>query len=376
VDWSLLKPIGEGRFLMLETIREYGRELLEQTGELDAVRDRHLDFFLDLVKQAEPELTGPDQRRWYDLLALEQDNIREALAYACENGDGERALMLAGTIWRFWWSHGFIAEAEHWYERAFAIEGKASLTARARGMFGLAHMTEARGYAEQRRNQFEEAAELLRQSGETRLLISALAHLVGAHHQLGDARRAEAVGAEALELALESGDVRGAAIVRGNLANNLLVEGDDLGAARLLEEALEGHRAVGDVYGTAITLASLATIALRAGDLDRAASNLIESLQLSNSIGDALNIWWELAVAAAVVLAQGDTTACARLCGAVAALGSAHGFALDPADQQRMADTTGAARRTLGDAFEAERAAGAELELDAAVELAIRDLGT
>ncbi|HYZ89078.1 MAG TPA: adenylate/guanylate cyclase domain-containing protein, partial [Myxococcales bacterium] len=123
VDWSLLKPIGEGRFLMLETIREYGRELLEQTGELDAVRDRHLDFFLDLVKQAEPELTGPDQRRWYDLLALEQDNIREALAYACENGDGERALMLAGTIWRFWWSHGFIAEAEHWYERAFAIEG-------------------------------------------------------------------------------------------------------------------------------------------------------------------------------------------------------------------------------------------------------------
>jgi tetratricopeptide (TPR) repeat protein len=342
---------------------------------LEAVRDRHLDFFLGLVKQAEPELTGADQRRWYDLLAHEQDNVREALTYACDSRDGERALMLAGTIWRFWWSHGFIAEAEHWYERAFAIEGKASLTARARGMFGLAHMSEARGDTEQARKQFEEAAELLRRSGETRLLVSALAHLVGAHHELGDARRSEAVGAEALELALESGDVRGAAIVRGNLANNLLVEGDDLGAAGLLEQALEGHRALGDIYGTAVTLANLAAIAMRAGDLDRAATNLTASLELSSSIGDALNIGYELAVAAAIVLAQGDAGASARLCGAVDSLRSAHGFAFDRADQQLLADTAGATRRTLGDAFERERAAGAELDLDAALELAIRTLG-
>src|SRR5439155_3988380 len=105
VDWSLLKPVGGGRFLMLETIREYGRELLDQAGELRSAGERHLSFFLDLAERAELELTGPDQRLWYDLLTVEQDNVREALAYACESGDGERALMLAGSIWRFWWTH-------------------------------------------------------------------------------------------------------------------------------------------------------------------------------------------------------------------------------------------------------------------------------
>jgi tetratricopeptide (TPR) repeat protein len=370
VDWSLLKPIGEGRFLMLETIREFGRELLSAAGELDAVRDRQLDFFLELVEEAEPELTKPDQRRWYSLLALEQDNIREALGYACESGDRDRALMLAGTIWRFWWSRGFLAEAELWYARAFAIEGEASLVARARGVFGLAHMTEARGDSEQARDQFEEAVELLRESGQTRLLISAHAHLVSLYRQLGDGRRSEAVGAEALELAQATGDVRGAAVVRGNLAYNLLAEHDDLGAARLFEEALDEYRVAGDVYGVASVLADLATIALRAGDPGKAASTLIESLELSSSIGDALTITWELFVAAAIALAQGDANASARLCGAVDALCRAHGFGLD--NEPLLIDTTRGARRALGeDAFDEEWAAGVELDLDAAVAFAV-----
>jgi len=135
VDWNLLKPIGQGRFLMLETIREYGVELLDASGESDEIRDRHLDFFLALVVEAEPNLTGPDQRQWYDRLRLEQDNLREALAYACDSGDGERALMLAGTIWRFWWNRGYTDEAGHWYERAFAVEEGASVEARARAVF-------------------------------------------------------------------------------------------------------------------------------------------------------------------------------------------------------------------------------------------------
>src|SRR6266403_457988 len=128
VDWSLLKPVAEGRFLMLETIREFGRERIEGSSERDEIRDRHLGFFLQLVEQAEPKLTGPEQRRWYDRLVVDNDNLREALAYACESRDGERALMLAGTIWRFWWNRGRIAEASLWYERAFAVGQNASPT--------------------------------------------------------------------------------------------------------------------------------------------------------------------------------------------------------------------------------------------------------
>ena len=89
--------------------------------------------------------------------------------------------MLAGTIWRFWWTRGQIAEASRWYERAFAVAANASEIARARGLFGAAHMAEARGDVDQARSQFEESAGLFRRLGETRWLILALAHLSGAY---------------------------------------------------------------------------------------------------------------------------------------------------------------------------------------------------
>ena len=75
VDWSLLKPTGDGRFFMLATIREYAGELLHASGAFDEISGRHLARFLDLVAEAEPLLTGPDQRDWFHRLALEQETF-------------------------------------------------------------------------------------------------------------------------------------------------------------------------------------------------------------------------------------------------------------------------------------------------------------
>jgi predicted ATPase len=375
VDWSLLKSVGDGRFLMLETIREFARELLERSDDEDMIRQRHLSYFLELVERAEPELTGPGQRRWYDRLALEHDNIREALGCACDRGDAERALMLAGAIWRFWWNRGYIDEASRWYERAFAIGNEVSTTARARGMFGMAHMTEARGHAEQARSQFEHAADLLRAIGETRWLILALTHLAQAYHQLGDSRRSEATNTEALDLALRSGDVRGAAVVRINLGYNLFLDGDEVRAVSLLEEALQGFRTVGDIYGTAGTLTNLATIFLGRGNLDVAVANLRESIDLSRSIEDRHSLAGTLVLAAAAILARGDPHTSARLGGAVEEACRAHGFELDPVERRWMLETTSAVRAALGESFEQAWAAGREIDLTAAAELALRAWG-
>jgi predicted ATPase/class 3 adenylate cyclase len=374
VDWSLLKPIGEGRFLMLETIREYAGERLERSEESDEIHDRHLTFFLDLVEEAEPNLTGPEQRAWYDRLAADQDNVREALSFACDGGDGERALMLAGTIWRFWWNRAPVAEAAYWYERAFAVGENASPTARARGVFGAAHVAESSGDAEQARIQFEQAVDLLRQIGDTRWLILALTHLAQAHHHLADRTRAQSVNDEALALALGSGDVRGAAVVRGNLGYNLLVEGDKQHATALLEESLEGSRVANDTYGIASCLANLAILALRAGELEVAATNLRESLHLFRSIGDAHDLAGTLSVVAATALARGDAEASARLCAAGDALCRAHGFELDPAERQLMAETVPAVRVALAENFESAWADGLDLDLEAAVNLALHAL--
>jgi predicted ATPase len=362
------------RYWMLETIREYAGDLLKQSDERRILGDRHLGYYLGIVEEAEPNLTGSEQRLWYERLALEQDNMREALAYACDSEDGERALMLAGTIWRFWWIQGQVLEALRWYERAFAVGGDASETARARGLFGAAHMAEARGDVEQARMQFEESATLLRRLGETRWLILALAHLSGAYFD-SDRQRADRIISEALELAEASGDLRGAAIVKGNLANQLFAEGDDERAATLMMEALEGHRALGDVYGAATCLASFAILAHRHGDLEVAASTLRESLQLSYSIRDTLTLSSTLGTAAALVLARGDPHAAARLCAADEALRSVHGFELDQAEGQLLSDTVTALQSALGDDLEEAWAAGADLDLDAAVDLALGALG-
>jgi predicted ATPase/class 3 adenylate cyclase len=375
VDWSLLKPIGEGRFLMLETIREYGVELLDANGESDELRDRHLGFFLDLVEEAEPKLTGAAQRQWYDRLALEQDNVRDALSYACSAGDGERALMLAGTIWRYWASRGQIAEALQWYERAFAVAREVSATARARALHGSGEMATLGGELERARGLFEEAAGLFRQTGEIRWLILVLNHLGNVHQAAKDLRRAEALYEEALALARESADVRNVAMITTNLGYQRLLEGDDDGAAELFEESLESDRARGDVYGVAIALENLALVALRRGDVEAAAHSLSESIALSHSIGDVRALTHTLSLAAVTVLDREDASTTTRLLAATQMLCSAHGFELEGAERDLADGALSRVRPMLGpDAFTHEWSRGADLDLDAAVAEALRAL--
>jgi predicted ATPase len=114
VDQSLVTSAeagGQPRFAMLETIREFGRERLEASGELAEARRRHAGFFLDLADAAGPELTGPDQGEWLDRCDLEHANLRAALDWAVEAGETGRALTAATALWRFWQQRGHLAGA-------------------------------------------------------------------------------------------------------------------------------------------------------------------------------------------------------------------------------------------------------------------------
>jgi len=374
VDWNLVKPIGDGRFLMLETIREFARDLLEDSDEFEELRDRQLDFFLGLVLEAEPNLTGRDQRRWYDRLTQEHDNVREALAFACDRGDGERALMLSGSIWRFWWTRGYTAEAGYWYERALALAAGASIGARALAEFGAAHVAESLGDEAETRARFERAAELLLEAGETRLLISALTHLAGAYRELGDRERGRSVNEQALKLAREGRDVRGEAVVKSNIAFDFLVAGDDDNAAVTLTQALEGLRAVGDTYGIGAVLVDDAIVALRRNDAERAVSDLREALQLSSSIGDTQTLAHAFAVVASALGAHGDWHGAVTLAAACDAVCRGHRFELGSLEREMADRSTQAAREVLGDEFDEVWRTGADVDVGAAVELALTSL--
>jgi predicted ATPase len=73
-------PEGEPRFVMLETVHEYAREKLEESGEAEEIKRAHAEYFLALAEEAEPRLRGPEDVEWLERLEAEHDNIRAALA--------------------------------------------------------------------------------------------------------------------------------------------------------------------------------------------------------------------------------------------------------------------------------------------------------
>jgi predicted ATPase/class 3 adenylate cyclase len=371
IDWSLLKSIGEGRFLMLETIREYARELLEQSDEYEQISEAHLEVFLELAEEAERELVGPQQVRWYERLNVEQDNLRAALEFACASGDGERALRLAGSLWRFWWNRGQLDEGQRWYDRAFAVGAAATPPARARSLLGASHMSEARGDSERTRVLLEEAVEILREADDAWRLVIALAHLASVQPNRADQL---ALNREALEIARVAGDRRNVAMLTHNLAYGAESDGDLEQAGALLEESLAESRSIEDTYGMGASLADLARLELRHGNTNGAAAKMRESFELSRSVEDVHGLAHALTTAAATILALGRPAHAARLCAADETMCSRHGFELEALERALLAQTIDDVRRALGEAFDEEWAAGAELDLGGAVELALEAL--
>jgi predicted ATPase/transcriptional regulator with XRE-family HTH domain len=105
------------RFSMLETIREYALELLEESREVTSVRQAHAAAFLDMAERAERELHGPDQVTWLDHLEAEHPNLRAALEWMLQAHDCEQALRLGRALWWFWSVRGYSSEGRRWLDR-------------------------------------------------------------------------------------------------------------------------------------------------------------------------------------------------------------------------------------------------------------------
>ena len=115
------RPGQEGRFRMLETIREYAQEKLAEAGEAEAAQDQHLTYYVALAEEAEPELRGHGQAQWLKRLDQENDNLRAALAWAIQSGQAEPALHLAGDLGGFWNMRGYLLEGHRWLEAALSL---------------------------------------------------------------------------------------------------------------------------------------------------------------------------------------------------------------------------------------------------------------
>jgi DNA-binding CsgD family transcriptional regulator/tetratricopeptide (TPR) repeat protein len=385
VDQSLLRqsegPEGEPRFGMLETIREYAAERLEASGEAEAVRRRHAEYYLALAEQAAPELLGPQQGAWLERLEREHDNLRAALSWALERDRAELGLHLASALWRFWERRGHLSEGQEWLERALARGPEAPAPARAKALNDAGNLAHKRGEFERSEAHYKEALNLWRALGDRRNVAVALHNLGISALKRGDFEQAEALHGESLAIARELGDQHTVAIsinLWGVLARN---RGDNERARACYEESLALFRALGDNANVGLVLNNLARIARDLEDWEGASALCAESLALFQELGDRQGLAWVLSNLAIMAQRRGAWEQSARLHGATEALrdaiGSSDVFNFSPIEQRARENAVAAARAQLGDAaFAAAIAAGRTAPPEQAAAAVLSGLGT
>jgi non-specific serine/threonine protein kinase len=407
---------GEPRFSMLETIREYAVDRLEQRGEAEEVRRLHAQRYLELAETAEPEITRVNQAAWLAKLTEENGNIRAALAWSLASGNVELALRLAGALIRFWSIRGLMAEGRNRLTEALGTPSDAPAPVRAKAEFAAGYAALGLGDFPEAEIHFKHSLELA--AGDTEAEAAARAQLAW----LAMTRTTDG-GGPALELATESlrqarevDDKRTSSGALNTLAELALQRGETEHALELMEEGLALRRSLGDKRLVANSLLTLARARLAAGDLERAQPLLEEGHSVAREIGDtwsasvalaglgrlhlldgtpgeALGLFRDsLRIAAArrdkraaadclqglgsALALQGDAALAARLLGAAEATLAAIGASPTPAERAVDERVRPGLRSQLGSDLDHKLSAGRSLTLDEAVALALKSSGS
>src|SRR5919107_456300 len=325
---------GEARYRLLETVRQYGQEKLNESGEGPTIKRHHADFFLKFAEQVEPNLNGKDRGSWLERLEIEHDNFRAALAWSSEEeAEGETGLRLAGALSWFWFHREYWSEWRKWLDRALAAQEGAGeprwTAARAKALSGGGFLAWMQGDQVTARSQLEESVALLREVGDKQGLAQALRFLSGSFESQGEYALARPLAEESVELFREGEDKFGLAITLSRLGITALAQGDDAAAWAYLEEGVAFSREIEDDWALALALRNLGIGAFRLGDYERSATWLRESLAVLREPGNPLYMQ-NLELLAAAVSMRGEHGRAAWLFGAAEALREAGGALVLP----------------------------------------------
>ncbi|HKX19504.1 MAG TPA: tetratricopeptide repeat protein [bacterium] len=287
VDKSMVQletPAGSARYRLLETVRDFARVKLAESGEADAARRRHAAFFLRLAERAEPELRGPRQASWLDRLEAEHDNFWAALEWSLGQQTDDTGLRLAVALAGYWHGRGYLTEGREWLERALRVGSEAGAVY-AKALEAAARLAFAQDDFEPTVTILEKAVPLARAGGDVQALMLSLAWLGHAVWHRGDRSRSAALCAESLALSRSAAPGWATAVALAEVATVVQHEGERERAIPLLEESLVVFRAAGDSAGIARCLQWLGVEAANQGDYARAAALMQEALELQRHLG-------------------------------------------------------------------------------------------
>jgi predicted ATPase/class 3 adenylate cyclase len=421
LDKSLLRQeegaAGEPRFAMLETIHEFANVKLAESGEVEAVRRAHAEYFLILAEVAEPMLWGAEDAAWLDRLEREHGNMRAALSWAIEHDEGELALRLGGALRWFWYMEGYYGEGRRWLEATLGKDWRAAAAeARAKALEGVGWLASGQGDLDRAQAAAEEGLKLSAEAVLGDVVVADLQNVLGeaVARQRGDYEWAAKLLTESLALHRKAGDIRGIAWSLCNLANvtsdrgdyeqakelyeeglalsreldgaellgayliNLgyesLLEGEPERAIALNEEATELFRKRGRRGGLQHTLGNLGWATLLRGDFERAETLHKQSLRVSQDLGDKLVASDSVEGLACTAGARGEAERSAILFGAAEGQREAEGYEQAPRDRSLREPYLAAAHAQLGEAaWSAAWEKGRSMQLEDTIGYALED---
>ncbi|MGI5200512.1 LuxR C-terminal-related transcriptional regulator [Spirillospora sp. CA-108201] len=319
---------GRVRYRLLETIRQYGRERLAESGREAEVRRRHRDYYRKLAAEADAKLFGPDQVAWLSKLQVEHSNLRTALEhYLSDRSDGHAALDMVADLLYHWITSYFLTEGRHWTDRALD-RAFATGEPRARALWCNSWLAIIQG-------DLDTAAAMLAES-------KAIGERLGLEHTLGyvavfsgmvamarhDVKTAIALYQEGIDRHTFAGDPVGhvLALVRLSLARSYL--GQTAAAVSLGEEGLAICDVHGETWHRSYTMMALGVERWLEGDTARAIAMEQDSLRANRSLEDPFGMGLNLEVLAWVAASEGRHARAAGFLGIAQALWKALGAPL------------------------------------------------
>jgi predicted ATPase/tRNA A-37 threonylcarbamoyl transferase component Bud32 len=391
VDKSLVRQIeidGEPRFLMLETIREYGLEKLAASGEETLTCKAHAAYYVILAEDAARENRPNEITAWMDRLETEHDNFRAALDWLIEAKNAEWGVRLATALFRFWEMREYFAEGRRWLEAVLQLPStQAHDTVRLRALFAagvlagnqrdydaserlfsenleiarrqhnqqsmavslnaLAVISRDLGKLDAANELFEESLSLWKQLGDRLAVARELSNLATVRKLQGNFERARELYEECQTIFAELGDRSGTAWAFNHLADLLREQGDLVQARALYECGIGAFREVNDRWGIAGSLVDLGNLTRVQGDYGASEELYRESLRLFQELEHKRGIARVLESFAALASELADAERALRLAGVAAALRESIGAPLTVAEQNKLDSRLKPARTKL-----------------------------
>jgi predicted ATPase/class 3 adenylate cyclase len=289
VEKSLVQFDAEhARYWLLETVRQYAREKLHESGGADSVLERHRNYFLALAEQgAAAEATDANLKHWTPLWQLESDNMRAALKWSIDNPtEAQEALRFCGALRSFWWRSGRAREGGNWCEKALASPSDAKPSKPLlEALITLGMTQNVTGNQTKATNSFEKALELSREIGAATREALVLRHLATVKATLGQIETAESLYQQSIAINRAHGELSREAVSQTCLATLYINEGKFAAAEAPLDRAIALSQDLGDVELEAYNVSQRGLVAQYQGNYNEAKIHHEGALVIARNLG-------------------------------------------------------------------------------------------